>query len=178
MLEKLIDTAIIEFQELTTLEKLNKGQLLHRAGETNSNLYLVTKGILRSFYYKNGKDITAHFASEYSIIGAVDSITKNKQSIYNIEALEDSIIYRINYHELDKFLNKNPRLERIARQISQILYFNLAERIEGLTFLSAKERYERLLLKHPTIIQRVKLGHIASFLGMTIETLSRVRGQS
>ena len=177
MLENLINTAIQEFQSITTLQKVKRGQILNKEEETNLNLYLVKEGLLRSFYFIDGKDITVHFALEYSIIGAVDSITTRKKSIYNIEALEDSIVYKMNYLELENYLDQYPRLERIARQISQHLYFDLVQRVNDLTFLSAKEKYNKLLLKHPAIIQRVNLGHIASFLGITIETLSRVRAQ-
>jgi CRP-like cAMP-binding protein len=177
LLETLIITAIKEFKELATFQKVKKGQLLNKEGETNLNLYIVKEGLLRSFYLIDGKDITAHFASEYSMVGSVDSIMSKSKSIYNIEAIEDSVVYRIDYQELEAYLEKHPRLEKTARQISQHLYYDLALRIHELTFLSAKEKYERLIVNNPSIIQRVNLGHIASFLGITLETLSRIRRQ-
>ena len=174
-MEALIKSAIHTFQELITPEVYAKGELIHRQDETSKSLYIVESGLLRSFYIKDGKDITAHFAKEYTIIGAVDSIVRNKKSIYNIEALENSRVLKINNLELEGYLEEHPTFERIARQISQEIYFDLVERMEGLTFLTAKERYDHLLSKHPNIVHRVNLGHISSYLGITQETLSRVR---
>ena len=135
----------------------------------------MNSGILRSYYFQNGNDITAHFAMQYNIIGAVDSILKQKKSLYNIEALEDSEVLLLDYNEMESFLDANPKYERLARQVSQLLYLDLVERFEGMMFLTAKERYDHLLGRYPAIIQQVNLGHIASHLGITQETLSRIR---
>ena len=149
--------------------------MLHRAADISYNLYLVQSGILRSYYYVDGKDVTAHFALEYGIIGAADSIIKNKPSRYFIESLENSRVYILDYRGMESFLDQHPHLERLARKFSQSLYIDLVERLEGMTFLSAKEKYNHLLTRYPGITQRAGLGHIASYLGITQETLSRVR---
>ncbi|NQZ75195.1 MAG: Crp/Fnr family transcriptional regulator [Ekhidna sp.] len=143
--------------------------------ETGNKIFLVKEGVLRSYYLADGKDITAHFAMEFGLIGAVDSIIKGKKSRYFIEALENSKVYCLNNSELETYLDNHPKLERIARQISQALYMDLVERLEGLSFLTAKEKYKHLLNRYPNIDQRVNLGHIASYLGISQETLSRVR---
>ncbi len=165
------------FADIISLQTYRKGQLLHRAGQRCHTLFLVKTGALRSFYLVEERDVTAHFALEYGLVGAVDSIMKGTSSRYSIEALEDSTVYELNYAELEGHLNRHPGQERLARQVTQLLYLDLVERLEGMTFLSARARYEHLLERYPGITQRVSLGHIASYLGITQETLSRVRRQ-
>jgi len=165
------------FAPILKSNNFEKGKLLHQAGNISFDLYLVKSGALRSFYYVDGRDVTAHFALEYGVVGAADSIIRGKKSRYNIEVLEDSLVVLLNYQELESFLDQNPSLERLARKFTQMIYMDLVERMEGMTFLSAKDRYDHLTARYPDITQRVSLGHIASFLGITPETLSRVRGQ-
>jgi CRP-like cAMP-binding protein len=173
--KELIEQIIISFTELLTPHLLKKGELVLRSNTRSNKVIIVKSGILRSYYFQNGNDITAHFAMPYSIIGAVDSLLKNKKSIYNIEALEDSEVLLLDYTEMEAFLELHPKYERLARQVSQLLYLELVERFEGMMFLSAKERYDHLLARYPNIRQQVSLGHIASYLGITQETLSRIR---
>ncbi len=107
----------------------------------------------------------------------MDSIVYGRVSRYRVEALEDSTCLLLDYREMESFLEQHPQHERLARRVTEYLYADLVERFEGMLFLSARERYEHLLARYPDITQRVGLGHIASYLGMTQETLSRVRGK-
>lgn len=176
-MEELFQEVLTHFSPILTLNHFEKGQLLHQANDISLELYLVRSGALRSFYYVEGKDVTSHFALDHGVVGAADSIIRKKRSRYNIEALENSEVFVLNYNDLDPFLDENPKLERLARQLTQLIYMDLVERIEGMTFLSARERYAHLMARSPDITQRVSLGHIASYLGITQETLSRVRAQ-
>ena len=173
--QQLFNEVLIHFSPILQYKRYEKGKLLHKGSALTVDLYVVKSGTIRSFYYVDGKDVTAHFALEYGIIGAADSIIRGKKSRYEIEVLEDSEVFVLNYFEMETFLDEHPHLERLARQFSQSLYIELVERLEGMTFLSAKERYLHLISRFPNITQRVNLGHIASFLGITQETLSRVR---
>lgn len=176
MIRALVQEAIAALEEILTKAEFKAGEMLHRQHEVGNTIFLVKSGIIRSYYYVDGKDITAHFAMGYGIIGAVDSLLKGKKSLYNIEALEDSEVFLLKYAEMEAFLAERPQLERLARKVVECLYLDLVERMEGMTFLTAKDRYDHLLARYPRITQQVKLGHIASFLGITQETLSRVRG--
>jgi len=176
-MEGLFQEILTHFSPILKLNHFEKGQLLHQANKVSVELYLVHSGALRSFYYVEGKDVTSHFALDYGVVGPADSIIKRKRSRYNIEALENSSVFVLNYDDMESFLDENPMLERLARQFTQLLYMDLVERIEGMTFLSARERYLHLMARSPDITQRVSLGHIASYLGITQETLSRVRAK-
>jgi len=163
------------FAPILQAKEYERGTLLQVEDDICYNLFLVEKGALRSFYFLEDKDISAHFAIDYGVVGAVDSIIKGKKSRYNIEALESCEVKLLDYRRLETFLDENPHLERMAHRFTQYLYLDLVERFEGMMFLSAKEKYEHLLQRYPGITQRVSLGHIASYLGMSQETLSRVR---
>ncbi|MEQ8706425.1 MAG: Crp/Fnr family transcriptional regulator [Phaeodactylibacter sp.] len=174
-MEASVKQIIKAFGEILTSVTCNRGEVIHQSNARCNKIFIVQSGVLRSYYFREGKDITAHFAMDYSIIGAVDSLLRQTTSIYSIEALEKSKILVMEYSEMELFLDKNPRLERLARQVSQWLYLDLVERLEGMMFLSAEERYSHLLNRYPNITQKVNLGYIASYLGITQETLSRIR---
>ena len=174
-MKKILEQVILAFDDILTMVHYKKGEVVQEYSTKSNKVYIVKSGILRSYYFQNGNDVTAHFALEYSIIGAVDSLLKKKRSIYSIEALEDSEVLWLDYNEMECFLDQNPKFERQARQVSQLLYLDLVERLEGMMFLSAKERYDHFLSRYPNLIQKVNLGHIASYLGISQETLSRVR---
>jgi CRP-like cAMP-binding protein len=160
---------------LLETHSLPKNHLLHKQGDICHHIYLVQKGIVRTFFYKEGKDITVHIASEGELITAIDSVISLKKSRYNVELLEDSEIHKISYTALQSLMEKHPEHEKYMRLILEQLYAEGADRIEEFLFYSAKQRYENLLKNRPDLLNRVNLGHIASYLGMTQETLSRIR---
>ena len=173
----LISDILNDFQQLTERFSYPKGHLIHREETICDTLYLIEQGIIRAYYYKDGKDITAHFATEQGTITAIDSFIQRKKSRYNIEALEDCTVIQISYASIQELLVEKPHYEKYIRLFLEQIYIDLAERIEDLLFHSAKERYDKLMTNNRTLIQRVNLGHIASFIGITQETLSRIRAQ-
>lgn len=175
--QQLFQEVRTQFSPILETRHFEKDKLLHEENKICYNIFLVESGALRSFYHADGRDVTAHFALEYGIVGAADSIIRGTSSRYNIETLEVSKVHVLDYTEMEAFLDERPQLERLARKFSQLLYIDLVERLEGMTFLSAKERYDHLIARYPTITQRVNLRHIASYMGITQETLSRVRGK-
>ena len=163
------------FSSILIEKQYPKHHLLHQEGRTCNYLFLVKSGVLRSFYHKDGKDITAHFVVDHGVITGVDSFIQQKSSRYNIETLEDSTVYVLSQYDFDHFLKEHPEHERAVRLVVQDIYIDLVERVENLIFLNAQERYQKLITQNPSIVQRVSLGHIATFLGISQETLSRVR---
>lgn len=168
---------LTDFQKIMKKESFSKKELLHNEGTVCNHLFLIEKGIARSFYYKDGKDITAHFAIENGTITAIDSFIQRKNSRYNIELLEDSEIISISHQDMHDLLQEKPQYEKYIRIFLEQIYIDLAERIEDLLFHTAKERYDKLVENTPNLLQRVNLKHIASYIGITQETLSRIRTQ-
>lgn len=162
---------------IMTHQDLPNKSILHTEGGVCDKLFFIHKGIARAYYYKEHKDITAHFALENGTITAIDSFIQRKKSRYNIELLEDTSLSFICYDDWMQLLNDKPEYERFARIFLENIYIDIAERIEDLIFNSAKERYEKLLIKNPNLLQRVNLGYIASYIGISQETLSRIRSE-
>lgn len=167
----------LAFQELIKVERHPKHHLLHQAGMVCNSFFILKEGISRVYYYKDGKDITCWFSFQDEVFTAIDSFFQQKKSKYNIELLEDSIVWSVCRTNMELLLEKHPAFERIMRLFFQVAYVELVERMDSMQFHSAIERYELLLEKKPSVLQSVPLGHVASFLGMTQETLSRVRAK-
>ncbi len=177
VMKELIRAARSAFAPILAPRSVEKGERVLEPGERSTRLYLVTSGLLRSFHVVESREIDAHYALEDGVVGAIDSIVHGRESRYGIDALEDTECLVLDSVEMEAFLADHPEHERLVRKISQHLYAELVERFEGMLFLSANDRYEHLLMRFPGITQRVGLGHIASYLGMTQETLSRVRSR-
>lgn len=165
------------FQDIMKPEKYAKHHILHEAGNICNHMYIITSGIARVFYYKEEKDITVHISAEQETITTIDSFVQRKKSKYNIEALEDLEVLKIAHSDLENLFETNPRYERFGRLFLQKIYIDLVERIDDLQLHTALERYNILLQKKPYLFNRIASKHIASFLGMTPETFSRIRGK-
>jgi CRP-like cAMP-binding protein len=157
-------------------DELLKGDFLYRQGEICQHIFYIEKGIVRAFYYtESGKEITQWFFAENGFLTAVDSFYNHKPTRTNCELLEDSVIYSLKYTDMETMLNENHEMAKLAFHAVYELAKKMSEYIIGLKFQSAEDRYKALMNEYPQIFQRAKLGHIASFLGITQETLSRIR---
>jgi CRP-like cAMP-binding protein len=163
--------------QITSNRNLPKHTLLLQNGDVCKEFYFLEKGLARVFYYKDGKEVTAWFAAENQIVSAIDSLFTGAPSMYNIEVLEDSIIWSLQYHKIEPVFERFPVVERLGRLLITNNYLLLDERMKLFAFCTAEERYERLLLQIPGILQKVKLGQIASYLGISQEHLSRIRAR-
>lgn len=162
---------------ITVHKQLSKHTSLLQNGDVCKEFHFIEKGIARVFYYKDGKEVTAWFAGENQIVSAIDSLFTGNASSYNIEVLEDSSIWSLQYNKIEPVFLDHPIVERLGRLLITQNYLLLDERMKLFAFCTAEERYERLLLQIPDILQRVKLGQIASYLGISQEHLSRIRGR-
>ena len=148
---------------------------LHPIGHVCRNLYFVKKGLLRIYYLKDDIDVTESFEFENSIVARADSLFQAKPSRKAIQAIEESNLIAINGASLFKLYDTHPALERLFRMVFEQAYVQSVDRMEHIQFHSAKERYENLLEESPKIIQRIPLKFIASYLGITQVSLSRIR---
>lgn len=167
------ENAIAEISSVITIKK-NKD--LQPIGHTCKTLYFINKGIARIYYYKDGIDITENFAFENNIIARVESLFTGKPSRKAIQILEDAEVVAINADLLFKLYDDFPEIERLFRKIFEAAYVETLNRIEGIQFHPADERYKALLHEGSDILLRVPLKYIASYLGITQVSLSRIRG--
>lgn len=156
--------------------KFQKGETILEEGKVCRALYFVKKGMVRQYYYKNKKDVTEHFSFEGRIVFCIESFLKQEPSRLIVEALENTMLYAIPYEELHNQMVRNQEIEMLYRKILEHVAISSQEHADSQRFENAAERYDRLLREKPEIILRAPMVHIASFLQMTPETLSRVRG--
>ena len=172
-LSKAAESAIADISSVVTIKK-NKD--LQPIGPTCKTIYFIIKGVARIYYFKDGIDITERFFFENSIIARVESLFTGKPSRKAIQVLEDAEIIAINSTQLFKLYDTYPEIERLFRKIFEAAYVETVNRIEGMQFHSAEERYNALLNEDPNVLLRVPLKYVASFLGITQVSLSRIRG--
>lgn len=156
---------------------LSKGSFLIRQGQRCDHIYIIEKGFSRIFSVINDKETTVLFAKENEIITSTYSLFTNSPSNENIEILEDSLLLKIHYREFSDLCKQHAELFILYRLLMEKYYLSLEERTLSLQFDSALERYQKLLTQFPYILQRASLGQIASFLGMSPVTLSRMRAK-
>lgn len=160
--------------KVCSIVTLKKNEILQPIGHTCKTIYFIKSGIARIYYYKDGVDITESFAFESNIIARIDSLFTGKPSQKAIQVLEDSEIIAINATQLFKLYDSYLQIERLFRLIFESAHVDTVHRIESIQFHSAEERY-LALMKETDIILRIPLKHIASYLGITQVSLSRIR---
>ncbi|GAA0880541.1 Crp/Fnr family transcriptional regulator [Algoriphagus jejuensis] len=167
----------IAFTDKLELITLEKGKLFEQEGKVCSYLYFVRSGSARSFYVKDNKDITVSFTLEGEFTTAMHSFISRKPSYENIEVMEKSVIARISHESLLNLFENHHGLERTYRLILEQYYIMLEEQLIFVKFKSAMDRYLDLMENRPKIIHKASVGQIASYLDMSIETLSRIRSK-
>jgi len=167
-----------EIHKVFFAEQLPKGHKLHEEGEVCNQLFYIESGLSRTFYFnEEGKDITYRFNGENTFTSLIESYYDHKPSFYTIELLEDAVVYTAAFPEFEKLLEKHPELMKVYNHVLRNFVLQSNERIVALQFHNAQERYQMFVDKNPHLLQRESLGHIASYLGITQETLSRIRSK-
>lgn len=172
---KLSDSFSEEIENFIVWQEVAKGKFLFEQGKICRHIFFIDKGLFRVYYYANsGKDITAWFSAEQTYITAIDSFYHHKPTNDFCEALEDSIVYTIKYSDFELLLDMEDGA-RLAFHVMYEITKKMTEFITSTKFQSAESRYNALIKDYPSILQRAPLGYIASYLGITQETLSRIR---
>lgn len=152
-----------------------KHHLLMREGDVCQYLYYIADGLARNYYYKDGRDVTTWFGTNGMFLTDLDSLTNRQPSRFNIETLEPTGVYSVHHEKLAQLFAGSHALERAGRLSTLANFVILENRLFALQFHTAQERYANFLRMFPDLTNRVPLTHIASYLGITLETLSRVR---
>ena len=155
--------------------KAAKGELLLDNGQISKYLYYVESGLLRQFYYKNKRDITEHFSCEGNIVICIASTFQREPTRLLIEALEPTVYHRISFSEFSDLLKTSLAINRLYQKILEWALMLSQEKADSWRFESARKRYLRFQQEYPEAAKRASVNHIASYLLMTPESLSRVR---
>ncbi|MGG6231984.1 Crp/Fnr family transcriptional regulator [Tenacibaculum sp. SDUM215027] len=165
-------------QELITRSKVcvyKKGDIVVREGQFSKKVFFIVQGCSRAYYLKDGKDISDWFTFENQFMASIVSFFSNEPSPHYVEFIEDSTVLEFSKDTVDKLSQKHHDFERLISKIVTETMLGLCERLYTIQFNKAEERYKHLLSIYPFITNRIPLTHIASYLGITLETLSRIR---
>lgn len=168
-----------EFEELeNTFYKvhLRKGEFLLQNGKVCNQLAFVNRGSLRTFYLNDkAEEITHCFRSEKAFITSLKSFILQEPSFLSIIALEETELLVIDYDKLQNLYRKSITFQTIGRLLTERAYIEMEEYASVLNNEGAKEKYLRLLNEQGEILQKANIEHIATYLGVTRRTLSRIR---
>ena len=155
----------------------DKNHQIIKSGSITEYMYFITSGLVRIYYFKSGKEIIDWFAEEGTFFGNLYSHISNKPGLDIYEAMEDITLLRIKYSDLEKLYVQSHEIESLARKIMQQYYITYVERVHNLRALPSEEKYHQFLKYYATIINRIPLKLVANYLGITAETLSRIRAK-
>ena len=164
---------------LPQLEKVtfHKGHMLFKAGRIERSVYFIEQGIARAFCHKDDKEINFWIGSESNILLSYNSFFLNKPGYENIELLENAALYKVSDSVLMNLYQTDLEFANWGRKLAESELIKLEEFFIARQFKTAKECYEDFMRSSPDILQRVQLGHIASYLGISQVTLSRIRAE-
>jgi CRP-like cAMP-binding protein len=177
-IEKIVKLTDDEFDFVLvhfTLKTFKKHQYVLQAGNPAPNDHFVVKGLLKSFYLDEaGKSYILQFAMEDWWISDPQAYHNATTATLNIDCLEDTQVYLISLENREKLCADSRKMEYFFRKKTQAGYIALQKRIQSLMSLSAKDRYEQFVQLYPLLLQRIPKSLIASYLGISRETLSRM----
>lgn len=154
---------------------LPKGRLLIQAGKVERYAYFIVKGFARGYFYQDGKDVTLWFASQGMSLLSMNAYLYKAAGYENVELLEDCRLLKISNERLNRLFEEHIELANWGRRMSDVVVLKLEKAFMERNFMSASQRYHSLIEQNPGILQKVPLRHIASYLGISQVSLSRIR---
>ncbi len=157
------------------VQEFKKNEVIFREGQISQTIYFLLQGCVRLYYNAEGNEKTAFFYTEGKFICAGESYNFNIPAVENYQAIEDTVIMLFHKQTIDKMLKLFPNFELIARIATEDELITCQKMIASFITKSPEERYLELLETNKELFQRVHQQYIASFLGVSPETLSRIK---
>ncbi|MDR1980101.1 MAG: Crp/Fnr family transcriptional regulator [Tannerellaceae bacterium] len=177
ILSPLCSSTVDKLASILMCTVLKKNDIFLKEKNVSDQICYVESGLIRQFYSTDDRDVTEHFACENDFIFCIENFLHQKPEYLAIEALEPTVLYGIPYEPLMELIEECPDAGVMYQKLLERILYNLQSKINSFRFETTHERYRNLLNERPEIIKRVPLVHIASFLLMSPETLSRVRSR-
>jgi CRP-like cAMP-binding protein len=179
MFEKLIENIKHDqrFKDTVSVREITAKTVLLHEGEIATHLFFIRKGCLRMWFNKDGKDITTQFFFEGQAVASIESFMSGQPSLFTLESIEPSVIVSISKENFEMLHRVYPELKEGFQTILFQRFRNYAQLFLSRIKDTPRERYEELLTHHPEIIKRVPQHYIASYLGITPISLSRIRNR-
>lgn len=173
-----VSEALLDFIDENSFNcTINKGKHLLKEGEISGHLYLILKGAMRSYIKEGTKDITTWINVENEIITSIRGFHLQQPSLENIQAIENCELVGASYESLQYLYENFPEMNIVGRKLLEQYYMDAEERVYMGRISTASTKYKHFINTQGHIANRIPLKYIASFLGMTIETLSRIRSK-
>ncbi|TAE52592.1 MAG: Crp/Fnr family transcriptional regulator [Bacteroidetes bacterium] len=166
-----------ELADRLTLCTFKKGALIHDAEKVCTRSYFIHQGLVRVYFLKEGKEISEYFCAEQEWVNSPRSFMQQRPDIYYLDAIEETQVAGLDVQDLLFLFGNFPEMERYARLSMGTAYGHFMERITSMRFTTAREKYLHFCETYSDIHHRIPLGMISSYLGITQETLSRIRAQ-
>ena len=163
------------FEPHLTLKRFKEKELFIAEGKVCREIAFINSGSFRTYYLSEGKEINTCFYFENQFVVEYDSFLKAMPSRYYIQALEDSEVVCFSLPAVQNAYKQSHNRERFGRIMAEEAYKMTAQRVESFLFLDGEQRYLQLLESEPWLFDRVPLYHIASYLGLERESISRLR---
>ena len=145
-------------------------------GQISAHIHFIEQGLVRVFHLRDGKETTTYLSSDHGFVSSYSSFINQQKSIENIQCLEDTETLSISFKSMQELYERIPPWEKVGRILAEQNFLCLADRLLKLQSTPAKEKYLEFLKTAPAkIVQRTPLIHVASFLGIAPESLSRIR---
>jgi CRP-like cAMP-binding protein len=164
------------FRNSLTIKKIRAGEFLLRQGEVAKELFFIEKGLIRAFHVEKDKEINTYLGADGCYYTSLESFLNQKPSEEYIQTLEDSMVTSLRFTKMKELKETFPGFNKILNAFLEQGYLCVSNRLKTFQMRSAREKYESFLnYAEPKVIQRTPLLHIASYLGIAPESLSRVR---
>lgn len=174
-IQQLSQEEIDAIDETLTVKDFKKGTLLLKEGQHSSATYFVLEGIVRQFYITDGTEKTSDFFTEGQWVLSINNITQNRTSNHFLECSSDCKVIVGNSEKGEDLYKKYPNLETISRKLMNQVFVGQQTKMETYILDSPKERYLKLLQSNPELFQKIPQYQIASYVGVTPESLSRIK---
>ena len=168
---------VMDLTRLVEIRELKKDEFLLKAGRASNHASWILEGLVRSFYLKDTEEITTKFLWEGATITSVYSFYTRKPGNENIVALEDTTLAMLRFDDLQYLYKNHPTFNYIGRVITEKYLYMLEIEVYNLRKQKAEDRYQFIVKHLPDLLQRVPLKYLATYLGMNLETLSRIRAR-
>ena len=168
---------VADLQQLVVIRELKKDEYLLKAGKVSNYASWILKGLVRSYYLKDTEEVTTKFLWEEATVTSVFSFYSRKPGNENIVALEDTTIASLHYDDLQHLYKKYPPFNYVGRVIAEKYLYMMEIEVYNLRKQKAEDRYHFIVNHLPDLLQRVPLKYLATYLGMNLETLSRIRAR-
>ncbi len=171
------ENEISDLQKICTIKSFNKGDQILRINQINRHLYFINSGLVKLSFFKEDKEFIMRFFCEGQFCAALDSFITQKPSDYFITEIEDIELIQIDFESFNKLARKHHSIEHIFRLITSMATVNMMNRISEMLENNGTEAYAKFLKENKHIVNRVSLGDLSGYLGITQVSLSRIRGK-